>query len=124
MEKQELKNRSEVPVELTWDLDVLFASREEYETALKKLQADVTAFATKFSGNLKDAKTIIASIQAYEEIMIQISMLYHYASLPATTDLTNAQNTQMSRQFDNAMANVSAALSFYDSELTDRKSVV
>lgn len=118
MDKQELKNRSEVPVELTWDLDVLFASREEYATALKKLLADVTAFATKFSGNLKDAKTIIASIQAYEEIMIQISMLYHYASLPATIDLTNAQNTQMSRQFDNAMANVSAALSFYDSELT------
>lgn len=118
MEKQELKKRSEVPVELTWDLDVLFASRADYEAALEKLQADVAAFSTTFSGKLTDDAVIVESIQVYEEIMTQISVLYHYATLPATTDLTNADNTQIARQFDNVMANVSASLSFYDSELT------
>ncbi|MGP6139463.1 oligoendopeptidase F [Jeotgalibaca sp. A127] len=123
MEKQELKHRSEVPVELTWDLDVLFASREEYDTALKTMQADVATFAETYAGKLADESTIIESIQAYEAIMTQISVLYHYASLPAATDLTNADNTQISRQFDNVMADVSAALSFYDSELTQVEEV-
>lgn len=118
MEKQELKKRSEVPVELTWDLEVLFATRAEYETALTKMEADVAEFAETFTGALNNAEVIVEAIKAYEAIQTQVSVLYHYATLPATTDLTNADYTQMAGQFDNKMANVSATLSFFDSELT------
>lgn len=118
MEKQELKKRSEVPVELTWDLEVLFATRAEYETALTKLEADVAEFAETFTGALNNAEIIVEAIKAYEAIQTQVSVLYHYATLPATTDLTNADYTQMAGQFDNKMATVSATLSFFDSELT------
>lgn len=118
MEKQELKKRSEVPVELTWDLEALFATRAEYETALTKLEADVAKFAERFTGALNNVEIIVEAIKAYEAIQTQVSVLFHYATLPATTDLTNADYTQMAGQFDNKMANVSATLSFFDSELT------
>lgn len=118
MEKQELKKRSEVPVELTWDLEVLFATRAEYETALTKLEADVAKFAERFTGALNNVEIIVEAIKAYEAIQTQVSVLYHYATLPATTDLTNADYTQMAGQFDNKMATISATLSFFDSELT------
>ncbi|WP_373705670.1 hypothetical protein [Jeotgalibaca porci] len=118
MEKQELKKRSEVPVELTWDLEVLFATRAEYETALTKMEADVAEFAETFTGALNNAEVIVEAIKAYEAIQTQVSVLYHYANLPAATDLTNADYTQMAGQFDNKMATVSATLSFFDSELT------
>ena len=59
MEKQELKKRSEVPVELTWDLEVLFATRAEYETALTKMEADVAEFAETFTGALNNAEIIV-----------------------------------------------------------------
>ena len=41
----------------------------------------------------------------------------HYAFLPATTDLTNPENTGLSRSMDNVLADIGAQLSFFDLEL-------
>lgn len=118
MEKQNLMKRSEVPTQLTWDLESIFASKEDYQRAQEELQEAVKRFETNYKDQLADKEMILKSIADYEAIQVQMSRLYHYGSLPATTDLTNATYTQMSRQLDQMMADTYARLSFYNSQLT------
>ena len=118
MESQEMKKRSEVPVGLTWDLSAIFKSKEAFEEEVQSLNKMVDQFVEEYANNLKDADTIIDSLHAYEEIMTSASRINHYAFLPESTDLTNPENTILSRRVENFLANVSASLSFFNSELT------
>lgn len=118
MATEEMKKRSEVPVELTWDLGAIFESEEAFEKEVDSLKEKVENFVEKYTGNLKDQETVIHSFHDYEKILVSASLVNHYAFLPESTDLTNPKNTIRSRKMENLLANVFASLSFFMSELT------
>lgn len=117
MAQEELKNRADVSEALTWDLTGLYPTKEAYETAVAELKKAVAQFSTTYEGKLTNAQTIRAALKEYEAIMQTADWTNHYAFLPATTDLTNPANTELSRSMDNVLAEVGAQLSFFDSEL-------
>lgn len=117
MEQQELKKRSEVQKELTWDLSALFESKEAFEQGVEQLREKVNRFEQEYANQLTNMETILSALNEFEDIMALSSRIGHYAFLPAETDLTNPENLELSRFSDNLMAQVSAQLSFFESEL-------
>lgn len=118
MKVEEMKHRSEVPVELTWDLTALFATREDFDRAVEELKEAVSRFTQNYEGTLRDKETILKAMADYEAILIQFSMTNHYSFLPQSADVTDPENTSLSRMMNNLTANLSAALSSFDSELS------
>lgn len=110
-------NRTEVPLEQTWNLTDLFDSHESWETELTKVQLDVNTV-TIFKGKLgADSDTLLGCLQALDSVQKRIIKIGTYASLRSNADNTNPENQRDSAKVGAAMAAISAALSFINSEL-------
>lgn len=117
MAQEELKHRKDVQEELTWDLTALFATKSDFDQAVTEVKAAVDQFAKDYAGKLTDAETILKALKDYERIEETSTYINQYAFLPAETDLTNADNVQLSRSTNNLFAELGAKLAFFDSEL-------
>jgi len=114
-----LPNRSEVNVEETWNLQDLFKSEDDYQTALSELLTDVDTFHSKFKGQIKDSDSAIQVLKEYATIYEKFTPIGAYASLAFSTDQTNNEEQMRSGKFSSVAASVSSKLSFVDSELLE-----
>lgn len=108
MSQEKLKNRSDVSEELTWDVSHIYVSKEDFDKAVQELKKDVEEFITQYEGKLINSKVIIKALKEYEKIRQAINWIAHYAFLPEATDLTNQENTELSRFSTNLTAEISA----------------
>lgn len=114
-----MPSRSEVKTDETWNIKDLFASEQDYETALAEVQNDVVNFATAFKGKIKDASTIIEVLAAYEKINEKIVPIGTYTSLLSSEDQTNEESQMRSSKFGSIAAKIGSQLSFVNSELSE-----
>lgn len=117
MTQEQLKKRADVPETLTWDVTALYKNRADFEAALAGLKAATATFSAAYEGKLTDAETILAALKEYEGLIETATLVDHYAMMPEATDLTDPENVELSRQTANAMADISAQLTFFESEL-------
>ncbi|WP_217585990.1 oligoendopeptidase F [Lentibacillus saliphilus] len=111
--------RNQVPVEQTWNLTDLFATKEDWEQELKAVQEDVTQI-TEFKGKLGDsAHTLLSAAKALEGYEKRLIRVGTYASLRASADGADPENQADAAKFGSAMASIGAKLSFFDSELLE-----
>lgn len=116
---KQLPPRSEVPQEETWNLKDLFSTEAAYSEALEKLQADVTAFAQKFQGTIQSAEDVVAVLQEFEAIYMQLIPIGTYSSLAASVDQTDDDAQMRDSHFGSISAKVGSQLSFVTSELLE-----
>lgn len=119
-----LPNRSEVNIEETWNLQDLFKSEDDYQTALSELITAVDAFQSKFKGQIKDSDSAIQALKEYASIYEKFTPIGAYASLSFSTDQTDNAEQMRSGKFSSVAASVSSKLSFVDSELLELSSDV
>lgn len=117
MSKEEMKTRAEVPVEQTWDTSALYETKAAFDQAVEELKKSVTKLATDYEGKLTDAETIISALKDYGHIEKMASWTYHYAFLPESTDITNAENVELSRSMSNLLAEIGSKTTFFAAEL-------
>jgi oligoendopeptidase F len=111
--------RSEVPADLTWNLDDLFLSDLEWEAALEEIEADVKEFAD-FKGNLHtSAKSLLECLTAQEELTKKLVKVRTYASLKQSADGTDPVNQANSAKVAAIGTQALAALSFISSEILE-----
>lgn len=111
--------RSEVPVELTWDLDDLFVSDQAWESALGEIEEDIKKFAD-FKGTLNSgAKSLLECLSAQEELTKKLVKVRTYASLKQSADGTDPVNQANSSKVAAVGTKAMAALSFIASEILD-----
>ncbi|WP_277630749.1 oligoendopeptidase F [Atopococcus tabaci] len=115
--QEELKKRSEVQEQLTWDLSALYQTREEFQQAVDQLKQDVEQFSKKYEGNLSSTSIVLGALTEFESIMTVFQRTNQYAYLPASTDLTNSDYIELSRYMQNVSAELATQLSFFDTEL-------
>jgi oligoendopeptidase F len=109
--------RSEIPVEITWNLDDLFASPEAWEKELEAVQADLPTV-TKYKGRLGEgAKSLLGCLNAREALNERIVRVGTYASLRSSEDGTNPVNQGNASRVAAMESNVGAQLSFIRSEI-------
>lgn len=111
--------RFEVPADLTWNLDDLFLSDSDWETALEEIEADVKKFAG-FKGNLHtSAKSLLECLTAQEELTKKLVKVRTYASLKQSADGTDPVNQANSAKVAAIGTQALSALSFISSEILE-----
>lgn len=109
--------RAEVPVEQTWDLRALFDSNEAWTAEVDAISGDVKTV-TQFKGRLGEgAKTLLDCLEALESLNKRIIRVSTYAYLRTSTDATDQENQANASKVSAMSAQVSAQLSFFESEL-------
>jgi len=85
-EAARVPNRSEVPVEDTWDLSALFPSADAWEAALAELEAMIPRIAGLKAGLATSPESFAATLAFYRDFGILDERLSYYASLRETED--------------------------------------
>jgi oligoendopeptidase F len=110
-------SRSEVPLEQTWKLEDLYPTREAWSAALDAVAADAKAFG-RFAGTLgAGAATLMACLDARDELTVRLNRAYAYASLWNAVDGGNPGYQALVNRAGEVYAEVLAALAFVDTEI-------
>lgn len=117
--KAKLFKRSDVPTQQTWNLKDLFTTYAEWEQALGDIKQDLDGVTT-YKGRLIDnATTLIEAIKARETYQQQLTKVATYASLRISADGSDPANQRDAAKVSSALAEISAKLSFFQSELLE-----
>ncbi|GMA64647.1 hypothetical protein GCM10025859_50870 [Alicyclobacillus fastidiosus] len=109
--------RSQVPVELTWNLADLFASEKIWSDEVEAILAAVDTV-TKFEGRLgESAEVLLECLEASDLLAERIVRACTYASLRQSEDGTNPVNQAMADRAAAMVARIQAATSFVEAEV-------
>lgn len=111
-------NRSEVPNHMTWNLDDLFKSHDDWLGALSDLEATL-ANLSKYQGILcQNGETLYEAMSHFEKLYEKLIQLGTYVNLKQAEDGTNNENQSLSMAFAAFASKVETQLSFLKSEVT------
>lgn len=121
---QRLPLRQELPVEETWQLELLFDSQETYEQALGKFKLQLTQFVETYNGKLAEEEVLLASLKDYGDLYQQLYHLSAYASLAYETDKLNETFEINMSQMEDLYEWQAKQLTFYKHQLVELDSAV
>ena len=114
---KDLPLRSEVAIDDTWNLELIFPSDNAWEEALSNITEDLKGVSS-YEGTLsKSAAQLLAALKFRDEITERLETIYVYAHLASDVDTTNAHYQAMQSRVQSFIAQFSAAFSFFDTEL-------
>lgn len=115
---EKILNRSEVPVEFTWNLEDLYPTDDAWLEDLEALQKAVTELAPAYKGKLSEsAKTLLSYLQKQDELDLAISRLANYAMRKSDQDSTVAKYQDFVGKVMNFFVNVNSLFAFATPEL-------
>lgn len=114
---EQLKKRSEVPVELTWDLTALYKNDEEMFAALDEAKKLCDSIVVKYQGKLNTAEAINACYKDYEDWLKIVVIVSHYADLGASVDYTDSGLQELNGKVMTELTAMESRLSFIESEV-------
>ncbi|MFD2829276.1 oligoendopeptidase F [Corticicoccus populi] len=114
---EELKHRSEVDVNYTWDLTPLFESDAACVEAVEKLKGEITAFSEKYEGTLADLNKAADAVHEYAKLVEGLVPAGTYASLRLSSDQSDKEAQKLSSTFANLSTLFGRETSFVRSEL-------
>lgn len=110
-------SRSEVSKELTWNLEDLFKTEQNWEDELVAVQKDVVSV-TQYKGQLGNgANVLLDCLTAHEKLYTRIVRVATYSNLRSSEDGTNPSNQGNSARIASLMAFIGSELSFLDTEI-------
>lgn len=115
--KMNTLTRSEIPVELTWNLADLFETEEAWERELEALSNDVHSV-TQYKGRLGEgAEVLLNCLLARDEITERVARVITYATLRQSEDGSNPVNQAIAAKVGSVVSGVRAQMSFVNSEI-------
>lgn len=116
-EVKKLPQRKEVPVELTWDLELIFANSGEFDAAVTELEQQVITFLT-YQGQVgQSAQTLLTALEAWLDLDRALEKIYVYASMKNDQDTKNAEYQALFTRVQKLVAEVSAKIAWFEPEL-------
>ncbi len=112
-----LLERKDVPVELTWDMSLIYPTEADYEKDKEKLKK-LCEELTHYQGKLNVSDNIVDCLKKYEEFLIVEDHLGSYASLPVSVDAYDRNAEKRYSLMATLFTECSAKLSFIESELS------
>lgn len=114
---KELKKRSEIPVELTWRLEDIFATDEDWEAEYKKLEEDLPEIET-FQGELAtSADKLYNLLKLQDELSERLGKLYTYAHMRYDQDTTNSFYQGLNAKAEMLLTKASSVMSYIVPEI-------
>ena len=119
---EQLKKRSDIPKELTWDLTHIFADETAYEDALAACDRLTTELENHYKeqiANMQDAEALLQMIKQYESLITMMDKTGTYAYLAMSVDMTDDAVMKRYQKMEATMADLSSRTSFVNSELME-----
>ena len=115
-ETKTLPKRSDVPVEMTWDLTHIYDSPADWETEFNALENQLPDF-DAFKGTLNQAKKLLECLTLRDETGKIISKLYSWASLSKSGDNADPDAQARFERISGLYSRRAAATSFIQPEI-------
>ena len=113
-----MKERTEVPVEETWDLTLLFKTEEDYKKSIEYYKQLVENFCKTFENQINTVEAIHQSLADYREILELRGKIVQYASLAVNANTKDRETQNRLAQTRKVVAEYDAKLSFFSPELS------
>lgn len=114
-----LPKRSEVPVELTWNLETIYATPEAWEQAFVWVNDELPKLAA-YQGTLgTSAQTLYDALQLDNSVSEVLGKLYVYASMRSDEDTSNGPNLARQSRVMALAAKAGAATAFMTPEILE-----
>ena len=112
-----IPHRKDVNPKDKWDLSSIYKSVEEWEKGLAELPG-MNEAVVAFKGKLGESSgSLLNALKAYENALLQMETVYHYASLEHEADEDDTAATDRYGRAAMAYTDMQAQLSFIDPEL-------
>lgn len=113
----EVKNRNEIAVKDTWNLESVYANDELWEADYASLEKDIQDFAKLTGVIASDIHQIPAVLDAYYGLTRRFSKLLVYAKMRLDQDTTNSFYQTMASKASSVGVKLSAACAFVEPEI-------
>ena len=114
---QELPNRSDLPVEQTWDLSPLYKTDAAWEKDYKKLRGLVKKF-NQYKGKLADPQMLYEAFQASDTLSLAMERLYTFAHLRSDEDTGNSANRSRVDRISALSSEIGGDTAWFEPELS------
>ena len=109
--------RSEVPVNQTWDLSLIYKNPEEAWQDAQKMSSLADTVERKYKGKLGDAAAIVECLQLYESMHELACRVSAYFELDMSTDFSDSEKITNSNKAENILTECFTKTSFIESEI-------
>lgn len=116
----ELAKRDDVPVELTWDLSLIYPTEEAMLADAQKMKELSLSMEASYKGNLTDAATINHCLDDYQEVYRLITLTANYCDLAVSVDYYNSANQTRNDRINSLISEIFSRLTFIESELSEQ----
>ncbi|WZY01376.1 oligoendopeptidase F [Bacillus sp. FSL W7-1360] len=113
-----LTQRTNVPLEQTWDLSDLFKDDHKWEQALQSLAQDVHQLSINQGTLDQGAETLLSVLQTAETILEKYVLVSHYSSLRLSEDGTNEQAQANETRTDHVGASLKSQLAKIEADIS------
>ena len=118
----ELAKRDDVPVELTWDLSLIYPTEEAMLADAQKMKELSLSMEASYKGNLTDAATINHCLDDYQEVYRLITLTANYCDLAVSVDYYNSANQTRNDRINSLISEIFSRLTFIEPLLSRRDS--
>ena len=109
--------RSEVPVEQTWDLSIIYKTDEDAWKDADEIRKLADEIEQKYKGKLSDADTIVECLHLYEKMSMLAEKLSIYFGLKVETDYSDAGHVNDAIKADSIVTDCMTKTAFVESEI-------
>lgn len=115
--KAELPKREDVPKHLTWDLEAIFPTDDDWEKEYKALEEAIPSLAS-YEGKLADsADTLLDLFQTKDKLEERIAKLYVYSHMRNDQDTTNSFYQGLNQKAQMLLTQYSSVVSYIVPEI-------
>lgn len=115
--ENKLKNRSEIDINLTWDLTRIYKTDEDMLKDLDKAISLSNDIVSNYENNLTNAKLINKCLDCFRQLVQKIYYCSTYSELAVSVDYYDAKNQELDNKVQSATSEILSKLSFIESEI-------
>ncbi len=109
--------RSEVDQNFTWNLSDLFASKAQYDQALKDIEQLATDIELSYKGRLGDSDVINNCLDQYRRYQECQNRIANYTFLSVAVDMSHSDNQSQAEAANSLLSRLNSKLSFIKAEI-------
>lgn len=116
----ELAMRKGVPVELTWDLSLIYETEEDMRRDAEKCQALCARMVETYKGKLTTPEAINGCLDDLREVEQLLTLTCHYTDLAVSVDYYDTYNQERNEKMERMASQIASDLSFIKTEINEQ----
>ena len=115
--ENELRSRSEVPVDLTWDLSAIYPTEDAMNADAERMQQLAQSMVRDYRGKLNTPAQIACCADAMSQVLELMIKVSSYTDLAVSVDYYDVPHQERNARISRIISDIRSNLSFVDSEI-------